>query len=924
MYGFVRDQLRRKMSRAVALALGILVASVSFVLLTSASRTSALRVTGQVSKSFRAPYDILVRPRGSLTELEKARGLVQENYLSGIFGGISLSDYRQIKQIPGVQVAAPIANVGYIMPFQFIPVRINRFLSDEPTQLYRLKPTWFANNGVSHYPAAQRYVYFTKIHRFVQPDDPTKFPVEVLPNGNGVEVCAGYGKSQEQHYLGSGPFAYRGNSGLQCFSARGPLRQMGFFDLGPFKPGIVGSTFTAYFPIFIAGIDPIQEQKLIGLDRTITSGRPLAQRDGIQSLAGQGLKVVPVLASTKTYVDENLRVQIERLSTPADLSLPQRLASSRGTDRFLNHLGGDVVGRLTFSTRQIYERLLEHYSKGLKELRNRNNVTYDGYYSVSATRYKKTSGNVLEALPVHNPVESYQSYYYGTGWAPVENRDTGYRHLAAHHANSAEGQNATFHVVGRFDPSRLPGFDPLSRVPLETYNPPSVQPADRKTSNALGGRPLLPTQNLAGYIAQPPLMLTTLKGIRVFHDPAYFDPPGDRNAPISVIRVRVANVSGPDSVSRERIRVTAQRIHDITGLDVDITAGSSPHPLLVQLAAGKFGQPPFLVREGWVKKGVAVKFLSAVDRKSLVLFVLVLVACGLFLVNAALASVRSRRTEMGTLLCCGWSRRDIFRVVLMELALVGVVTGVLGVLLALLLASVLSLDIPLLQVALVLPIALLLTLLAGWLPARRAASATPMDTVAPVTLERGRRRPVGSYRAMAVANLARVPARTLLGASGLFIGVAALTVLIALNLGFRHSLAGTLLGNAISVEIRGVDYLSAVLVIALGALSVVDVLYINLKQREGELAALRTVGWANRDLGILITLESLGIGILGSGLGALSGVAGATLVRGIPLAPIMTAGLVACLCGLLATIVASLVPAARIASLVPRSALAEE
>lgn len=112
--------------------------------------------------------------------------------------------------------------------------------------------------------------------------------------------------------------------------------------------------------------------------------------------------------------------------------------------------------------------------------------------------------------------------------------------------------------------------------------------------------------------------------------------------------------------------------------------------------------------------------------------------------------------------------------------------------------------------------------------------------------------------------------------------------------------------------------------IGLGAFSVADVLYINLKERQGELAALRTVGWGNRDLGTLIPLEGIGIGLLGSGLGALLGIGGASLVRGIPLAPILTAGAVASVCGLLATIVASLAPAARLASLVPRSALAEE
>lgn len=100
----------------------------SFTLLTSAANTSQLQVTGTVAKSFRPAYDILVRPADSLTPLERQQGLIQENYLSGIFGGITFSQYHEIRSIPGVEVAAPIANIGYVMPFQFVQLTINRFL----------------------------------------------------------------------------------------------------------------------------------------------------------------------------------------------------------------------------------------------------------------------------------------------------------------------------------------------------------------------------------------------------------------------------------------------------------------------------------------------------------------------------------------------------------------------------------------------------------------------------------------------------------------------------------------------------------------------------------------------------------------------------------------------------------------------------
>ena len=110
--------------------------------------------------------------------------------------------------------------------------------------------------------------------------------------------------------------------------------------------------------------------------------------------------------------------------------------------------------------------------------------------------------------------------------------------------------------------------------------------------------------------------------------------------PVSVIRVRVAGVTGTDALSRERINAVAQQIAQRTGLDVDIAAGSSPSPVTIDLPAGTYGPPPLTLTEGWVKKGVAVAILSAVDKTSVALFTLILVVCVLFVGNAATAAVR--------------------------------------------------------------------------------------------------------------------------------------------------------------------------------------------------------------------------------------------------------------------------------------------
>jgi len=80
------------------------------------------------------------------------------------------------------------------------------------------------------------------------------------------------------------------------------------------------------------------------------------------------------------------------------------------------------------------------------------------------------------------------------------------------------------------------------------------------------------------------------------------------------------------------------------------------------------------------------------------------------------------------------------------------------------------------------------------------------------------------------------------GALGLFIGVAAFAVLLA-SVGVSRPSGGTALGDVVTVQVRGVDLIAAVLALLLGALSVADVLAVNLRDRAGEQAVLAATGW---------------------------------------------------------------------------------
>jgi ABC-type antimicrobial peptide transport system permease subunit len=383
-------------------------------------------------------------------------------------------------------------------------------------------------------------------------------------------------------------------------------------------------------------------------------------------------------------------------------------------------------------------------------------------------------------------------------------------------------------------------------------------------------------------------------------------------------------VTGPNPVSLERIREVAQQIAVGTGLDVDIVAGSSPQPTAISLPAGRFGQPPLALSEGWVKKGVAVAILTAVDKKSVVLFALILVVCALFVANSATAAVRGRRRELGVLACVGWTRPALFATVLGELAAIGLAAGLLGAAAALPLSAALGLHAAPGRALLAVPAAIAVAVIAGAVPAWLAARADPVASVRPPVLAVRRGHHPRGITSLAVINVTRTPGRTLVAVLSLAVGVAALTLLTAVTVAFRGVIVGSLLGNAVAVQVRGVDYIAVAATVALGVLAVADTVFLNIRERAAELATLRTFGWRESALTRLVVTEGTVIGITGSLAGAAAGLAAAATFAGQLPPPLIAAAAAAATAGLLITTAAALLPARLLRHLPAATLLAEE
>ncbi|HEY1627781.1 MAG TPA: FtsX-like permease family protein [Streptosporangiaceae bacterium] len=121
----------------------------------------------------------------------------------------------------------------------------------------------------------------------------------------------------------------------------------------------------------------------------------------------------------------------------------------------------------------------------------------------------------------------------------------------------------------------------------------------------------------------------------------------------------------------------------------------------------------------------------------------------------------------------------------------------------------------------------------------------------------------------------------MLAATGLAVGVAGLTVLLAAHVSFAISIGDSELAGLVNGSTRGTDLVSVLLTIALSAAGIADVTYLNLRERAGELAALAASGWGRRQLGRLLASEALVTALLGSVAGAGAGLVLASVAFGL-------------------------------------------
>lgn len=146
----VNSLMRRKLASFLFVS-ALIIILVIVPLATTSLQNAQRQIETDITYYSRGSYDLLIRAPGSKHHLEEEHGIVPENYIGFGEGGISLEQWELIKNRPDVEIAAPVASVGY-----FTGVTSNIGL-ELPVQSTAYTTKYYTSDGVQSYQIGNNY-----------------------------------------------------------------------------------------------------------------------------------------------------------------------------------------------------------------------------------------------------------------------------------------------------------------------------------------------------------------------------------------------------------------------------------------------------------------------------------------------------------------------------------------------------------------------------------------------------------------------------------------------------------------------------------------------------------------------------------------------------------------------------------------------
>lgn len=582
---------------------------------------SQKQVESNITFYGRGSYDLLVRPLGIESQIEEKKGIVPENYLGFGNGGISISQWKEIQKRSDIEIAAPVASLGYFTGIQSntgfpMPETSTRYVAQYET-----------TDGINHYPISEKYVCaMLETAGTLPPAYKRLFPkFEIIYSESLLNLCTG---QAIQFPL---PVTYH----------------------------------------LLVGIDPVEEEKLTGIVFDgIDEENPKTGYGALNQSAYPNSTLIPVLDSKAATVSVNLNVSMDQL----DIG-PEDTKNYRDELELLDEYNPNDVNYVTFE--DLWNRSEDAYNDFLSEIKqlppvHSKELTIDMGPMLNPFNQDKAimlneEGEMSELNAGNGYVRrmefNYTSQYYRAGQPQYvqkngklaikklgeENGVPLYREVEKVGMTLTESLEHNKPVwiidpVGEFDPGKRK--DSLASSPLGIYQHAPVTYEDKD-----GKVKTMQATTLPGSFVTP-----ATSGVTNIRSAALIK--GDK--PIDAIRVKVAGIDGYTKKAAEKIERIASELEEM-GLHVSIVAGASPQSLDVDVEG--LG----IVTESWTTLGASGALVSQWDLTNMILSIAFFFVAATYVINRVQFWQVSKENELRTLSFLGWNRKYILKLLRMEI-----------------------------------------------------------------------------------------------------------------------------------------------------------------------------------------------------------------------------------------------------------------
>ncbi|QFT89682.1 FtsX-like permease family protein [Bacillus sp. THAF10] len=803
MIRFIWQNWWRRKERFLLLILGAFIISAGLTYLIGLSDTNKGTVVETLQQRWTASYDIVVRPQGteSLTEEKK---LLEPNYLSGLSGGISLEQYETIKGMEGIEVAAPIAMIGYAdYQVNFGKVELNE------DGIYRRSTITTIDNGLEKE---------TSLHNYY-------FPVNVWDIHN------------------KGPE----------YGVAAPYQDL-----------------TVYSHTLLAGIDPEQEAKLVGLDHAIIDlgkSRYFKSTDKYAFHQSGEYHEFPIIVNRQAFVDKMEKITFERI----DIAITRENADevmedvkTNGGVKYLDSLTGQAEHSFTVSGEEAFHEFVRNmtgvdWNTG-KVFEESNKVN-----TLSGIVFKPTS---IEYQEIASPSSDRWPYAYQV--TPIKNGEEQvgvYKNLETYRNPQVMAENFLDlpkikpNWIGFYNASKLSiSKDPTNELPMETYRPATAEFV--MDSDGMPVNPptqLKPNDDPYSFLTNPPGMLTTIEAAEKLL--------GDK--PISSIRVKVAGVNDLSEDSQQILEHIAAEIELKTGLKTDITMGSSPQLALTFIPGLNGKEDIGWIQQPWVNIGSSISIFRETKIGYVGILASVIAVAVVYVWSSGIVHLLARRKEFAVLLAIGWRPSQLRWLLLSESSIIGAFVAftswmMMGII-YLSSDSVINLN----RFVFTGIFGLLVYLLGAIIPIVLIQEISPYEAMRQGEISIVSKRLVqakGIY-GMAFNHFVGKWKRSILSVISISLPTALLAFFLYITFRLRGIMYTSILGEYVALEIGPMHYTAIIIALIIAILTTSEIMWQNVSERQEEISLLQALGWRRWSIRKLILAEGLFSGIFAACLG---------------------------------------------------------